>query len=60
MRTAVVMGILSTWGVCSAIGDQLRFEEQALADLVKQVPGILQTFEPKTRWFGAGIGICQD
>lgn len=44
----------------SASGAELKFKERALADLVKQVPGILKSYDPKSGHFGSGIWICND
>ncbi len=56
----VLIILLSSLAVCSAIAEQLKFKDQALEDLVKQVPGILETFDAKTGRFGSGVWICQD
>lgn len=39
---------------------ELTFKERLLGELVKQVPGILDSFDPKTGRFGSGIWICMD
>lgn len=44
----------------SAAAAELKFKERALTDLVKQVPRILKTYDPKSGRFGSGIWICND
>ncbi len=44
----------------SAHAAELKYKDRLLGELVKKVPGILKTFDPKTGRFGSGIWICQD
>lgn len=60
MRLRMVVVLTVSLTVCSVRAEQLEFKERALADLVKQVPGILQAFDAKTGRFGSGVWICQD
>ncbi len=47
--------------VCAASqAAELKFKERLLGDLVRQVPDILKTYDPKTGRFGTGIWICGD
>jgi len=39
---------------------ELTLEEQLVAGLVKQVPDLLETYDPETGRFGSGIWICTD
>ncbi len=60
MRVRMLVVLIVSLTVCSVRAEQLEFKERALADLVKQVPGILRAFDAKTGRFGSGIWICQD
>ena len=56
LLTAVAVLLLFT----SADAADLIYRERLLDDLVKQVPGILKTFNAETGTFGSGIWICRD
>lgn len=39
---------------------ELKYKDQLLAELIKQVPKILETYDPENGRFGEGIWICGD
>ncbi len=58
VRALTALVALLTAG--SAHAAELKYKDRLLGELVKKVPGILKTFDPKTGRFGSGIWICQD
>ena len=53
---AVVAGLLG--GLTNAA--DLNYKDRLLGELVAEVPGILESFDPETGTFGSGIWICRD
>jgi hypothetical protein len=60
MRTYLLTAVASLLLFASADAADLIYKERLLDDLVKQVPGILKTFNPETGTFGRGIWNCRD
>ncbi len=60
MRTCFLTTVAGLLILTSANAADLAYKERALDDLVKQVPGILKTFNAETGTFGSGIWICRD
>ncbi len=44
----------------TASAGEFKYKDRVLGDLVRQVPGILTTYDAKTGHFGKGIWICTD
>ena len=60
MRTYLLTAVAGLLLFASADAADLVYKERLLGELVKQVPGILKTFNPETGTFGSGIWICRD
>ena len=60
MRTYLLTGVAGLLIFASADAADLVYKDRLLDDLVKQVPGILKTFNAETGTFGSGIWICRD
>lgn len=60
MRDVMLALVLGGLAAQSVLAEEWKFKDRALADLVKQVPGILEAFDAKTGRFGSGIWICGD
>jgi len=60
MRRCAMAFLAATIAVQAARAEDFRYKSQLRASLVKQVPGILGSYDPKTGRFGGGIWICQD
>ena len=60
MRSYLLTAAAALLLFASADAADLAYKERLLDDLVKQVPGILKTFNAETGAFGSGIWICQD
>ena len=39
---------------------ELRFKDELVPILVRQIPGILKSYDPETGRFGSGIWLCTD
>jgi len=59
-RIWITASILVLSFVGSLEGEELRFKEEFLKQLVDQVPTILKSFDPSTGRFGSGIWTCED
>lgn len=60
MLRSLAVGLLFPLLFGSASAGEFQYKQRLLGDLVKQVPGILRTFDAKTGRFGSGIWICRD
>lgn len=59
-RLAAAFGCLSILAGGGALADEITFKDRCLADIVKAVPGILKSQDPKTGRFGTGIWLVTD
>jgi len=60
MSRLVMSAIVASLMLNAAHAEELRYKQRLLGDLVKEVPGILKTYDPATGRFGSGIWICND
>jgi len=44
----------------AALGEELKYKDRLLSELLRKVPAILKTYDAKTGHFGQGIWICSD